>query len=93
MMSLDWHRKKEDAEDRQPLATIPNCVMLVVFKILANTRERRNTVSNIVNFPLKTECGSEFGSWCFGSYSWLLAEVGMEMRSPDFLPVYHTLLS
>lgn len=34
-----------------------------------------------------------YRGWYLGSCSWSLAEVGMEIRYSDFLPIYHTLLS
>lgn len=67
MMSLGWHGKNDNADGRQPLTlSIPNNVLLIVCKIIADTREKKSTVSN-VNFPLKAECVREFGTWCFGS--------------------------
>lgn len=92
-MSLDWCGKKEDAESRQTLTSFHTVLYLQYVKHLQILQREKTTISNIVNFSLKTESGREFGSWCFGSYSWLLAEVGMETMPPDFLPIYHMLVS
>lgn len=42
MMSLGWHGKNDNADGRQPLTlSIPNNVLLIVCKIIADTREKK----------------------------------------------------